>query len=288
MADSYGGEAHSPFFIIFTDLDGTLLDNVSYSWKEAESAVEECKRHSIPIVLVTSKTRAELMVLREALCIFDPFVTENGGGVFFPKKRFNRPPEGADSVDGLWRWSLGVPYSRLVKAFEDMAQELGWKIKGFSQMTPQEISRLTGLSIDEAIRAAQREYDEPFLILDKGNAPELDLFEAAKRRNLHITKGGRFYHLHGRSDKGRATKSLIELYRKIGHNVFSIGVGDSENDLPMLEVVDLAIFVGNPQTLNDAKGRVQDILVPREKGPKGWNQAILNFLKTREEYVDVK
>jgi predicted mannosyl-3-phosphoglycerate phosphatase (HAD superfamily) len=45
--------------VIFTDLDGTLLDDSSYSFEPAHEALAEVRIRKIPLILCTSKTRAE-------------------------------------------------------------------------------------------------------------------------------------------------------------------------------------------------------------------------------------
>ncbi len=72
-----------PFHIIFTDLDGTLLDHDTYAWKEAEPALDLCKTLKVPVILASSKTRAEMETIRREMSISDPFIAENGGGIFF-------------------------------------------------------------------------------------------------------------------------------------------------------------------------------------------------------------
>ena len=61
--------AHAAIF----DLDGTLLDHHSYSWAAAEPALARVRALQIPLVLVTSKTAAELEVLRRQLDLPHPF-----------------------------------------------------------------------------------------------------------------------------------------------------------------------------------------------------------------------
>ncbi len=278
-SNSYG-EENSPFLVIFSDLDGTLLDESTYSWVDAREAIEVCKRRSIPIVLVSSKTRAEMEVISTQLRLGAPFVTENGGGVFFPKKTFPHPPPGADPVNGLWKWALGVRHETLRKALRDIATETGCKLIGLSDMETLEITSLTGLDADEARRAAKREFDEPFLIMDIDKEKESCIVEAARRRGLRVIKGGRFFHLCGKSDKGTGTRKIIAWYRDNGHNVFSLGIGDSENDFPMLQTVDQPIFVGDPGKLHDLKARLPALIITKEKGPKGWNEGVMNFLRT--------
>ncbi|MFH1490792.1 MAG: HAD-IIB family hydrolase, partial [Pseudomonadota bacterium] len=78
--------------MIFTDLDGTLLDHETYEWKEAEPALNRCKLLRIPLILVSSKTRAEINVIRNELGLTAPFISENGGGIFFPPEETHEPP----------------------------------------------------------------------------------------------------------------------------------------------------------------------------------------------------
>jgi len=45
-------EKETSLIVIFTDLDGTLLDHDSYSWEEAVPALERCKGLRVPVILV--------------------------------------------------------------------------------------------------------------------------------------------------------------------------------------------------------------------------------------------
>ncbi|MDY7035802.1 MAG: HAD hydrolase family protein, partial [Thermodesulfobacteriota bacterium] len=182
----------SRFIVIFTDLDGTLLDQISYGWEDAKPALNLCKRLHIPVVPVSSKTGAEIDAIRCKLGLTSPFISENGGGIFFPTGGDYRPPSGTIIAYDIGKWSLGVPYDFVVRAFREIRNELGWKLRGFSEMTPEEISHLTGLDLETSLLASEREYDEPFIVLEQ-DTPDINaLHAAARRRGLKITTGGRF------------------------------------------------------------------------------------------------
>ena len=70
--------------VVITDLDGTLLDHDTYSFEPARPALARLKRDNIPLVLNSSKTAAEIIELRKMLGNHDPFVVENGTGIFVP------------------------------------------------------------------------------------------------------------------------------------------------------------------------------------------------------------
>ncbi|MBN1277697.1 MAG: HAD-IIB family hydrolase [Deltaproteobacteria bacterium] len=268
-----------PFFIIFTDLDATLLNKSTYGWKEALPAINLSKRLSVPVIFASSKTRAEISLLGSRMSISDPFISENGGGIFFQDRSFPGIPEDAVFDNGLWKLSLGKPYSLITKTLHEIRDDLGISIKGFSEMNIEEISSLTGLDQESSRLAALREYDEPFVIEEKKHIEKDELIKAAEKRGLSISAGGRFYHLHGKNDKGRAMTVLMSLYRKINKNACSIALGDSPNDFPMLKIADYPVLIRSENDYSYLKGEIQSLTITGSSGPKAWNKAVLNILE---------
>jgi mannosyl-3-phosphoglycerate phosphatase len=291
----------SSFYIVFTDLDGTLLDHNTYEWEAAMPALEQCRDRGIPVILVSSKTRTEMDVLRRRLNLSGPFISENGGGIFFPRETFPDPPPGAvpaagpagpdlsaggpaaDRDAGLWEICLGVSYPRLIQALGDIQRELSWDIKGFSNMGLEEIAYLTGLDWQEAQRAATREYDEPFII--QGDEPRdlTPLYRAAEKRGLLITSGGRFYHLQGENDKAKAMERVAGWYRERHKDVTTIALGDSPNDFAMLERADIPVLIRSRRTFPDLKRRIPRLRISDQYGPAGWNSVLLSILSQNGE-----
>lgn len=267
-----------PFVVIFTDLDGTLLDHDSYAWKEAKPALNLCKQLDVPLILVSSKTRAEMDVLRHELGLTSPFISENGGGIFFPEEGSHPVPADAVYEDSLWKWSLGRPYDLLVKSLRDIRDELGWKLRGFSDMPLAEISHLTGLDLESSRLASLREYDEPFLLVEEGERDPDALYDAAKQRGLSVTSGGRFYHLHGKNDKGVSVEKLVAWYGEHHSHVVTMALGDSPNDFSMLKGVNHAVLIRSSGQFPGLQDLIPGLQITKEKGPKGWNAAVLDLL----------
>jgi len=265
-------------FLIFTDLDGTLLDHDTYRWDKAEPALELCARLAVPVILVSSKTRAEMNVLRLELELSSPFIAEDGGGIFFPVKSAVEPPPDALFVDDLWKWSLGSPYREVVAALHEMRNELGWAIRGFADMTVDEISRLTGLEPERARLAAMREYDEPFIALHRQSREMEPLIRAAANRGLQITEGGRFHHLHGHCDKGEAIEKLVRRCETAYGPVKLIALGDSSNDFTMLKRADYPVLVRSSREYPGLEKEIVSLRTTREQGPAGWNAAVTDLL----------
>lgn len=248
-------------WLIITDLDGTLLDPSTYSWDAARHALALIRTRRIPLILASSKTRTEIERLRVQLKHDDPFIVENGGALFIPKGLFGFPLDGAILRGPYQIVEIGTPYVRLRTALKELELETGVTVRGFGDMSPDEIAELTGLSVAEATLAKQREYDEPFLVTAGEEAIEA-FVEKARARGLTYTHGGRFHHLLGPSDKGRACRYIIDCYRRAGGAdapLTTVALGDGLNDRPMLDVVDRPILI--------------------KRGPAEWNDALLTLLE---------
>jgi mannosyl-3-phosphoglycerate phosphatase len=267
-----------PFVVIFTDLDGTLLDHETYGWEEAKPALNLCRTLKVPLILVSSKTRAEMNVLRRELGLTSPFISENGGGIFFPEEGSHPIPPDSVVENGLWKWSLGFPYQALVKALREIRDELGWKIRGFSDMSLEEISDLTGLDLESSRLASLREYDEPFILVEEDKRDPHVLYDAAKQKGLNITSGGRFYHLHGKNDKGVSVDKLVAWYGEKHSRVMTMALGDSPNDFSMLKRVTHPVLVRSSRLFPELQALIPGLQVTKEKGPRGWNAAVLEML----------
>lgn len=267
--------------VIFTDLDGTLLDSSDYSFQKAIPALEVLRKSAIPLVLCSSKTRKEIEYYQNKIDNKQPFISENGGGIFIPKGYFaisvlNQVIE-VSEIDDYYMVTLGAPYSDLRNVLQSL-REKGFHIIGFGDMTVGEVSEQTGLSMHEAEMAKEREFDEVFLHVgdEKERLALLSSIEAAG----YCHTSGRYFHIMGKSDKGKAVAILTELYGKIYDNLFTVAIGDNPNDVPMFEQVDYPIIVQNKNGLYDERINTSRLIKADGIGPEGWNKAIMNLLSS--------
>lgn len=262
--------------LIITDLDGTLLDAAGYSHAQAEQALALIRERGIPLILCSSKTRAEIEVLRGELDNTHPFIAENGGGIFIPRGYFSALFEAEDCGD--YRLiTLGTPYAEIRRRFVRLRDELQVKVRGFGDMTAAEVATLTGLGLEDARRSQQRDFDEPFVFEGE---PERRFLHAIEESGLSWTEG-RIFHIMGRHDKGRAVGLLRALYEKQGDAVETIGLGDSLNDLPLLRAVDVPVLVMHDDGSFDARIAIAGMVTTRLPGPAGWNDSVLRLLAAR-------
>jgi mannosyl-3-phosphoglycerate phosphatase len=257
--------------LVVTDLDGSLLDERTYELGPAALALLRLGAVGVPLVLASSKTEAEMEPLARSLPGPPPLalIVENGGAIV------RRRAEGAREIT-----ALGTPHARLVEALGEIAHDAGARLAGFSALTRDELVRLTGLTPEDVDRGRRREYDEPFLV-EEGDVARIAA--AAARRGLRLHRGGRFFHLTGATDKGRAFRVLLGLLAREGRRFHTVGLGDAPNDVSLLEAVDEPILVPRPD------GRVHEHLrlafpgaeAAPAPGPPGWNAVVSAVLDRR-------
>lgn len=265
--------------IIFTDLDGTLLDMDTYSFDEAKDALRMIEWVKIPLILCSSKTRKEIEVYRERLKNNDPFISENGGAVFIPKQYF-RKDYLFDKIEKDYKIiEIGVEYKKLIAIFSELKKNTGLKLRGFSEMKVEEIIKLTGLPEEEAKLAKQREYSESFLLGNKNEETVKILNDTAIKMGLTLTEGGRFFNLSISNDKGKAIKRLMNIFKKeIGKDTLTLGLGDSLNDLPLLKSVDFPVLIRKKDRRFEYRIKLKNLKISSLPGPAGWDEEVTDFL----------
>ena len=263
--------------IIFSDLDGTLLHPKTYSFDAARPALDLIRRKDIPLILCSSKTRAEIDAYRKRLGNSHPFVSENGGGIFIPKGYFESVGWAVPTIsyDEYETIVIGSPYREIRKTFLELKLELNAKVKGFGDMTEREVAAISGLTEEEATFAKKREFGEPFVFEGE---PDERFLRAIEEKGLHWTQG-RFFHIMGENDKGKAVKILKHLYEKAFGEIVTIGLGDGFNDLPMLKEVDHPVLIPKEDASYDPRVELPNLTKAKRIGPSGWNEAVLLAIK---------
>jgi mannosyl-3-phosphoglycerate phosphatase len=262
-------------WIVFTDIDGTLLDNDSYSFAEALPAINFLLSQNIPIIPCTSKTHPEVIRLRQRLKLNTPFIVENGSAIFSPPKYFAEPIAPAVYSD-FETLILGKTYQQILECFRDLRESFGLNIRGFSELTVEEIAKLTQLSPEEAELARKRFFSEPFV--STADLTENDaVLSFVRKRGCRLLKGNRFFHLLGDTDKGKAVHILSKIYKEqsLSRRPFkTIGLGDSKNDFDLLAAVDQPVLVRKKDGTYVQNFSAENLYITRLPGPAGWREAI--------------
>ena len=259
--------------VVFTDLDGTLLDHDTYSWEPAAPALEDLRQRRVPVVLNSSKTLAELRPLRRALGLEHPLICENGAFIDVPPGYFRsalplREPPPARAV--------------LQAAYLDVVAGHDFRCQAFFELGVAGIARVTGLDAASAALANDRQATEPVLWRDSETAL-VEFGAAIAAHGLRCVRGGRFVHVMGDADKASAMADLMAAYTREdpGRPPTSIALGDGPNDVAMLMAADIAVIV---RARHGQRILLEDhacVIRTAEYGPRGWHNAIKQLLGTR-------
>lgn len=272
----------TPPLIVFTDLDGTLLDHESYSFAPARSALRRLAELQIPLVLASSKTAAEIVEIQKAVgCAAYPAIVENGAGILDP----GHQPKTCLHMSNGEPFAEGAPpelgrYPELLAAINEVSPYLRSLFEGFHDLGPDGIVAATGLSPEAAKLAARRQFSEPGLFY--GGPDELTEFlRALGKLGVQARRGGRFLTL---SFGGTKADRMDEIATRFG-NPPRLALGDAPNDVEMLEAADHGVIIANahgtplPDLPGEAAGLIRRTALP---GPTGWNSAVLDLLYQME------
>ncbi|QUJ76746.1 HAD-IIB family hydrolase [Sulfitobacter albidus] len=249
-----------PPLLVFSDLDGTLLDHETYDWSPARPALARLAALGAPVILTSSKTAAEITVLQEAMDLHaHPAIVENGAGVI-----------------GLGGETAGDEYKRLRALLDDLPTDLRAPYTGFGDMTDAEVAAQTGLPREDAGRARDRRFSEPGL-WHGSDAGRTAFISALGDKGVHAREGGRYLTLSFGRTKGDAMAQVRARYP----GVKTLALGDAPNDTEMLEAADYGVIIANPHRAplpplkGEAAGRILRSAAP---GPKGWTDSVCGLL----------
>lgn len=271
---------HSPKIVLFTDLDGTLLDQFDFTWDAARPVLERLYIEKIPIIFCTSKTRQETIYYRGMIGVEDPFIVESGAATFVPFGYFDY--QVSDKLREGYEFLEKANDRSAIRRFVQSCQhEWPEQFLGLNNMDTEKIQQISRIPRHVAEMSIQREYNEFFYFqLDADEPFPQKLLTMAGKENLQLNGEGKFHHIMGNYDRGQAVRELLDLYRRFqAIDCISIGIGDSISDLAMLKSVDIPYLVKNyrdsydEMILNQIDAKLADGV-----GPEGWAKAVQEIL----------
>lgn len=273
--------------LVFTDLDGTLMDHYSYRTDEAEATISTLKFNHIPIIPNSSKTLPEVLTIREKLALHSPFIIENGAAIYIPLNYFQTQPVDTVLQGEFWVKSFSETKAHWLALLSEKAAQYRDAYQGFSQMSDVELATITGLSIEDAQMAKQRQFGEPLHWLGTDEL-KVEFIEHMQTLGVTLLEGGRFLHVSGHCDKGVAQAWLAEQY--LSNNglgvqnepealqVLTIALGDGKNDSAMLEQASIAVQIRSPVHDFPHLQRTNNLYQSKQVGPAGWAECLHDIL----------
>ena len=262
-------------FFIFTDIDGTLLDHVNYSYGNLKNYIHRIKNNA-SIIFNTSKTFEEIQILNNNLELNYPFIVENGACIFFPQDYLDCK----DKDDNYFRYKNYIGY-KLTSLNSLKIYNLIYKFKKeydfsfYSELSDKEISKITNLTIKNAKTSKLRFFTNPIFWRD--SKEKLRKFKSEANsyyKDLIIQEGGRFIHVSDNYDKALALKKFIKIIKpNLSNKFLTISLGDSENDICMLESTDYGCIVKRGRYKLPLK-KQKNIFFSKSEAPNGWRESL--------------
>ncbi|MEM9274624.1 MAG: HAD hydrolase family protein [Cyanobacteria bacterium P01_F01_bin.143] len=265
--------------IVFTNLDSCLI-NQDNDYKLALPVIEKLKTKGIPLILVTSKTRAEVEDLRTTLGLSDPFIVENSSAIFIPQSDRSWKTAEATLESDYYVKTFGCNYIEARAGLKIIQSTLKIpNLKGFGDFEDTKIQSLIGISKKAAKKAKTREFSEPFITPQDIDTSELN--NTAAEFGFKILSGSfggdrfNFMILGINVSQGKAVQWLIDNYqpKTIEEPIITLGLGTSSQDGEMLEKMDTAVVIINTTETSPSLDN-KEWQTTNSPGIQGWAEAI--------------
>ncbi len=256
--------------IIFTDLDGSLLNKDTFEFNEIEKYFRELISKGIKIIPNSSKTEAELLNFNEQNNLDLSFITENGSSIHGLNKIHQNLPDKIiisrtiDEIRNIYEENISMDFKNKITHILELEREKQQKI--------------LGLPLDKIKLAIKRDHSIP--IKFNGTESEKNEFtKILKNSGLTIQTGGRIMNVCDNVNKSKAMSRALQLIRKeLTEEIITIGVGDNENDIEMIKQTDYPCLVKN-ENFDSSLINIDNLIKSDEPSPKGWSDVIKTALQ---------
>ena len=251
--------------IIFTDLDGSLLDRETFNFDSIKNYIFKLLKKEIFIIPNSSKTKKEIILFNKELKKNLPIICENGSAIYGLNSLNKNLP---DNI------ILSRDKDEIYKIFKkSIPKKLQSKCMFIHKMSEKKQVDIMGLKGKNLRLALKREYSIPFIFNDN-KTQKMKLNKLISLSGLSLHEGGRVLNLCDKVSKALAMKKLVKIYKKIDtRKLIIIGVGDNYNDLEMLKSSNFPCLVFNDKFKKD-KINIKSCLVSSKSSPEGWEEVV--------------
>jgi mannosyl-3-phosphoglycerate phosphatase len=251
--------------IIFTDLDGSLLDKDTFKFDEIEDYFKDLISEGIKIIPNSSKTEAELLDFNKQHNLNLPFISENGSSIHGLNLIHKELPN---------KISISRPAHQIISIYNEIIPDnLNQKINFILKLKHEEQEKIFGLPSNKMMLATKRNYSLPIQFM--GNEIEKnEFFKIINDVGLTVQTGGRIMNICDNVNKSQAmTKALRLISKELDDEIITIGVGDNENDIEMIKQSNYPCLVKN-DNFNSSLINIDDLIKSSEPSPRGWSDVI--------------
>jgi mannosyl-3-phosphoglycerate phosphatase len=273
-------------YLIFTDLDGTLLNHENYSYGNNNKIITSITNNQHDLIFNTSKTFSESINLLKKLNLTNmPFSTENGALLYFPKNRFKKIRNSSDHGK-YWKIRIAKLSSKNWHQFLIKKQKK-FKLLIAQDLPPKILKKYTNL--DNTSKMLKREASQ--IILWEDSLVNLKKFKNELRSEKQgvLIQGSRFMQVSSVCNKRIAKKLISHAYDYQFYGTYSkntIALGDSKNDIDMLNSASYPCLIKNPSgPFPKLRSNKKNIIKSSKFAPDGWSQVLYKLNNMLESKI---
>jgi predicted mannosyl-3-phosphoglycerate phosphatase (HAD superfamily) len=257
--------------VVYLAID-ELLPSRGQSDPGLEEFLGELAHAAIPCVWLTRKTRLQIDEPRRKLGHRDPFIAEDGCGVFLPEDYFHLRPQaaraGAAKGGGakvaatvrLGRFTclpVAAQQPAAAEALESLAAETGVSVVPLSSLPPRQLSQNTGLHPREAELARQRDFDELFFFAGASSEQVQTFQAAAQAKGMQIRQQGALWSLAIGASGAKCIRELAKLFDRALHaHAKTVGIAVGEQPEAFFSACDRSVLLSEEK--EPAQGERQE------------------------------
>jgi len=233
-----------PLIVVFSDVDSVVTASEPAAFTAAARALKRLAGDNVALAFCSSRTRAELEhVWQGGLGVSHPLLSECGGALFLPHRYFPFDVPNARDIVGYRAVEFGRPYASVAAALHRVADRLQIAVRGFGDMSVEEVARESGMTLLQAHLAKLREYGELFHVVDPSSVTRNRLFKGLQAGGLHAVNVGTYDHVGAPAGLSLGIELLRSLYRHAHGALLSVGMVDVKSSGELLRFVDYPVFV---------------------------------------------
>jgi len=268
--------------VVVTDIEDSLVQADARSLPDERAALEFLASHGVPLIINSSRTRAEIERLHERLQLVTPFISEHGSALCLPPGCLPEIPDSAIRTVSGHVIEFGRPYHEVAEAVRITSRELNMDIVGFADLTIDDAAHELGVTDVEAQLAKLREYTELIRIVGETDSKRSRVFNALRRRGLRCWPTGRHHLVTATRNRADSLLMLKALWRNAWGEPRIIGVGNREDDVNWLRYADVAVIVQNERDGVHPRimSKLPNAQVTPRSGRQGWSDAVFSSVGT--------
>ena len=233
----------------------TLLPETGKSIAGFDEFSAALDHQGIPAVWLTSRSRLQFDEPRRKLGHAQPFIAEDGCGVYLPEDYFHLRPDSAGprsaktSTLRLGRFTC-IPSAEALPAAADaleaLSQETNVPIVTLRSLSLRELAQNTGLPAREAELARQRDFDELFFFAGASDTQVKQFLAEGRKRRMEFRQHGVLWSAAIGASIQRCVKALSKLYdRALRYHAHSVAIATADLAADLIPFCDRSILLAD-------------------------------------------